>query len=55
VPDLLDNSREEVEVIECFVALGVIVLICWADYKFGQQIGSRKGYGAGRAPGRPRI
>jgi hypothetical protein len=39
---------------ECFIALGVMGLICWAGYKLGKQIGSRKGFAVGRAQRRGR-
>ena len=34
---------------EVFIALGIFSLICWAMYKVGKQLGSRKAYGVGRA------
>lgn len=37
---------------ETFVALAVLSLICWAAYKYGKQLGSRKGYGIARAHSR---
>ena len=37
---------------ECFVALGVVLLICWVVYHYGKKIGSRKGFWVGRARGR---
>ena len=43
----LPPVREEVSMMECFVALGVLGLICWAGYRFGKNIGSRKGYAVG--------
>ena len=47
------NSGEEVQMVETFVALTVLGLICWAGYRCGRHIGSRKGYVVGRAH-RPR-
>ena len=40
---------------EGFIALGVLGLICWALYRAGKSIDSRKGFGVGRAIGRRRF
>ena len=45
----LGNLGGEVQMVEIFVALAVLGLICWAGYCFGKHIGSRKGYAVGRA------
>ena len=37
---------------ETFIALGVLGLICWVAYRYGKQLGSRKGFGIGRARAR---
>ena len=34
--------------LEAFIAIAVLVLICFVGYKYGKQIGSRKGFAAGR-------
>jgi len=45
------NLGEEVQMVETFVALAVLGLICWAGYRLGKHTGSRKGYAVGRAHG----
>lgn len=33
---------------ETFIALSVLGLICWVAFRYGKQLGSRKGFWAGR-------
>ena len=33
---------------ETFIAVAVLSLICFVGYKYGKQIGSRRGFAAGR-------
>ena len=41
--------------VQSFIAVGLVGLICWLGYKFGKNIGSRKAYGVGRAHARRRF